>query len=298
MPKLTRPIKRTKRIPLILPSKSIAEQHYDSVRPLIEGMHADVMLLLGKYQVQFDANAEIAHDLSFVDALRKGLAELRHKWGKAFGGFARVEAQAFGITINADVTHKVVGAFKTIGANVVFGKSRANDRLVASIIKNNAKLIKSIDKKYFADVQKAILKNFKNGQDFHSLKDELINTFGKTERRAAFIARDQLHKSTEAIKRQRHFDLGFTREIWQHRGGTKKPRRTHIAMHNKSFDIKVGLYDSAVARYVLPGSEPNCTCTSIPDLSSRKDGIAMDSKRTIRGRIVSNTATISWGWAA
>ena len=83
-----------------------------------------------------------------------------------------------------------------------------------------------------------------------------------TRDRAATIARDQNNKAKATIERTRRQELGITHAIWQHSAGGKVPRATHIAMSGKPYLISEGMYDSAVGRYVWPGTEINCRCTS------------------------------------
>ncbi len=68
-----------------------------------------------------------------------------------------------------------------------------------------------------------------------------------------------------------------------HRGGTKVPRPTHVAMQGKRFKLENGLYDSAEGRNVKPGELYNCNCAYRADLSSFNTQIAKDSV-TVRPR--------------
>ena len=99
------------------------------------------------------------------------------------------------------------------------------------------------------------------GRDVGYLTDELHKRYAVTRRRAAFIARDQANKATEAIKRVEGEKLGVRVGIWVHIPGKYTSRATHRAMNGKPFLISEGMYDPAVKRKVQCGELPGCQCT-------------------------------------
>ena len=129
-------------------------------------------------------------------------------------------------------------------------------------ISENVNLIKSIPQEYFTDIEGAVMRSVQVGRDLGSLAKELEEHYGVSKRRAALIARDQNNKCTAAIDRSRKIELELYDNIWLHSHAGKTPRPTHVAMDGKHFDIRKGMWDSAVGKYVWPGTEVGCRCLS------------------------------------
>ena len=81
-----------------------------------------------------------------------------------------------------------------------------------------------------------------------------------SERRAAFIARDQTNKAKAAIEKARWQELGITEAIWMHSHAGKEPRPSHVAANGKRLNVNKGMYLDG--KWVQPGEEINCRCTS------------------------------------
>ena len=108
------------------------------------------------------------------------------------------------------------------------------------------------------------MRSVQTGWDLGQLTTDLQAQFGVTRRRAAFIARDQNNKATASMTRARQDEVGITQAIWGHSGGGKHPRPTHVAMNGKKYDVRKGMWDPAVKRWIFPSEEVNCRCFSRP----------------------------------
>ena len=84
-------------------------------------------------------------------------------------------------------------------------------------LQQNTALIKSIGANHWSDVSQAVLDNYRGVPlpGDVSLTQRLQQLGGITERRAAFIARDQTAKLTGALNRTRQQSNGITEYIWR-----------------------------------------------------------------------------------
>lgn len=104
------------------------------------------------------------------------------------------------------------------------------------------------------------MRSVTTGRDLAQLTTDLQKEFGITQRRAAFIARDQNNKATASMNRARQDELGIAEAIWVHSGGGKHPRPHHVAANGKRYNVKEGMLIDG--EYIFPGEKPNCRCIS------------------------------------
>lgn len=197
-------------------------------------------------------------------ALRATMRRLARRWQRNFDEAAPELAKYFATA----TTDRADGALRSIlkrgGFTVEFKLSRAANDVLQATVGQNVALIKSIPAQYMTQVQGSVMRAIQTGRDLGQLTKDLEEQFGVTRRRAAFIARDQNNKATASITRVRQTELGITEATWQHSGGGRHPRPTHVAMSGKRYEIAKGMWDPAVKKYILPGEEPNCRCVSRP----------------------------------
>ena len=127
-------------------------------------------------------------------------------------------------------------------------------------IEDNTKLITKMASQDLARLQ--ALMEETNGQNvsFSDIETLLKGSQGFDEERAKRVALDQSNKLNQQIQRDNAADLGITKCIWMHVPGQFTQRKTHKAFDGKTFDTKIGLYDSDVGKNVLPGELPYCRC--------------------------------------
>lgn len=198
-----------------------------------------------------------------ASALRAAIRKLASRWQKQFDELAPELADYFSTAVaeRSDATLKSI--LKKGGFTVEFSMTRAQRDVLEATINQNVSLIKSIPSEYFTQIEGMVMRSVQTGRDLSTLTKDLQHQFGVTRRRAEFIARDQNNKATSALNRARQDELGITTAKWRHSGGGRHPRPTHVAMNGKTYDIKQGMYDSAVKKFIFPGEEPNCRCVSI-----------------------------------
>lgn len=153
-------------------------------------------------------------------------------------------------------------SFKDAGLTVKFKPTPGSLEAYRMTSAENVALIKSIPEQYAKDVQVQVMQSVKRGADLATLTEQLKGSYGVAQRRAELIARDQNNKAKATIEDVRRQEMGIAEAIWMHSSAGKVPRPTHVAMNNKRYKIGKGMFDSAVDRYVLPGEEIECRCSS------------------------------------
>lgn len=134
----------------------------------------------------------------------------------------------------------------------------------------NTALIRSIGNQYLEKVQMHVWESVLSGLDAGELSKNLQHDFGVAKRRANLIARDQTNKVNSAIEHARREELGITEAIWRHTGSAKEPRQSHVRANGKRYKVNEGLLIDG--KYIYPGQEINCGCTSMAVLPWEMQG--------------------------
>ena len=113
-------------------------------------------------------------------------------------------------------------------------------------------------------VQKTIYEGLSSGSTAKEIGKEISSIGGVTERRAQFIARDQLASVYGDLTKQRQQNLGIKRFKWL-TSHDERVRDTHAALDGMIFDWDTGASGSGVPAEMeglMPGEDFNCRCTS------------------------------------
>jgi SPP1 gp7 family putative phage head morphogenesis protein len=215
------------------------------------------------------AYAEICPPTHAHDARRTPEANLKStmkKWGdrwvKRFDRLSVDLATKFAGKSFQATQLSMKAAFRQAGFTVKFQPTPASKAAYSAVASEQVNLIKSIPQQYLKDVQTHVWQSVMKGGDMATLSRKLKETYGVTTNRAALIARDQNNKAKAVLERTRRQELGITEAIWQHSGGGKTQRRTHVKASGERYRIDQGLWDSDAGEYVHPGELINCRCTS------------------------------------
>jgi uncharacterized protein with gpF-like domain len=101
-----------------------------------------------------------------------------------------------------------------LGVDIFVAEPRLGETL-ASSVRENVGLIKSVPDRFFDDVEQTVLRQFRTGQRAASIAPEISERFGASRKRAAFIARDQVSKLNGDLTRMRQIELGIPGYIWR-----------------------------------------------------------------------------------
>jgi SPP1 gp7 family putative phage head morphogenesis protein len=266
--------------PTIRPSDRIRREYQAVLEAAIKRMNAEMMTEITRAYAEREAEivpAEMAGDSFATEWLRELMGNFFDRWQNRFARIAENKGKWFAEQIEKSGTKQIKDILKDIGFTVEFKNSDFVSKALNDVYKENVKLISSIPEKARAQVKEIVKKGIEAGNDRHYIATELQKEFKVTERRAKLITLDQTNKANAAISRARSQEAGITHGFWMHRGGSKIPRPTHVAMHGTRFDLNVGLYDEDVDKDIMPGELVACRCAYRPDLSSFRPQMAQDS---------------------
>lgn len=116
----------------------------------------------------------------------------------------------------------------------------------------NVQLIKSIRSQYLDKVQNAVTQAMVNGILNKDLVQQIKDIGKTTEKRAAFIARDQSSKLNAVLTQARHEDVGITKYTWS-TSGDERVRESHAEKDGQVFE-----YANPPADTGHPGHDYNC----------------------------------------
>lgn len=244
----------------IFPNAGVESWYRDQLQTLVRAMSQDML----------DRVRRAWRDAGLAtDAKRPTPAVLLDRALNKWGGLwtHRLEQSSRKIAENFANRNKratevaMMRSLKDAGFTVKFKADKLTRNAYDSVVAEQVGLIKSIPQKYLADVQVSVFQNVMAGSDMATLADQLQEKYGIAHRRAALIARDQNHKAKAAIERARRLDAGLSKAKWKHSHAGKDPRPTHVAMDGEEYDIQKGMWDTAVQKYIWPGTEVNCRCT-------------------------------------
>ena len=179
---------------------------------------------------------------------------------------------------------ETIAASKVFGAQIASYNKRQFDRMTNSVFgidifidqpwlldqlklfgSQNAQLIRSLPAQELDQVAQIIERGLQEGSRFHSMTQDIQETFGVTRRRAKLIARDQTSKLNASLTKLRQQELGVEEYIWQ-TAGDERVRPTHRAHDGKKFR-----WDQPPKDTGNPGTDINCRCVAVPVLEGLLD---------------------------
>lgn len=137
-----------------------------------------------------------------------------------------------------------------------------------------------LDIKRFRDDQvlalrKAVQKNFEAGNRFEELIKSIQKSYGVSERKAHFLARQETNLLISKFKETRYTEAGVTHYRWRCVVGSPAHpvRPSHKALDGKIFrwdDPPITTPDGEPVRRNNPGQDYNCRCVAVPVLNPPK----------------------------
>lgn len=168
-------------------------------------------------------------------------------------------------------------ALKNHGFTVDLQLTDYTKRAAQKAIADNTALIRSIGNQYLEKVQMHVWESVLDGYDtaqlsknLQPLLKNLQHDYETARKRANFIARDQTNKVNSAIEHARREELGIEEAIWRHTGSAREPRQSHVKANGKRYKVNKGMLIDG--KYIYPGQEINCGCTSMAVLPWEMQG--------------------------
>lgn len=147
-----------------------------------------------------------------------------------------------------------------IDLSAYLGNSPSIAEKVNAMTTENVQLIESIRSQYLDKVQNAVTQSLVKGTLNKDLVQQIKDIGKTTEKRAAFIARDQSSKLNAALTQARHEEVGIKKYMWS-TSGDERVRESHEEKDGQIFE-----YSNPPADTGHPGHDFNCRCVAIPVL--------------------------------
>lgn len=250
--------------PIILapvrPNAGVTKAYQDDLQAMVLRM---ARALLRAVEAAYSpAASHLGMDADPTVTLRQALKKVSDEWIDRFNRASDDIAEAFASRAQRSFNVSFKKRLRRAGFTVKFRPTARTVGAYRAVVAENVNLIRSIPQKFLTEVQSIVWVDVMKGSDLHTLSQTIKKRYGITARRAAFIATDQNAKARAVMEEARRSELGITEAIWIHSKAGKEPRPTHVAMDGQRYNIKQGMWDSAVERYVWPGTEPRCRCVS------------------------------------
>lgn len=146
----------------------------------------------------------------------------------------------------------------------------------------NVNLIKDVEDQTLRRIETVIREGFMRGEAPATIAKALTEAAGLPEKRARFIARDQVGTLNGMLTKQRNLAVGITKYRWSS-SHDSRVRNSHAARDGKIFSFS----DSPI-----PGEEVNCRCVAIPvtDPKAKIDGKPTDFETTDKPKVTRHEA--------
>lgn len=246
----------------VLPNAGVESAYRRQLEFLVAEMAKSTLYWVSAAYRANPSELSVAMDaLPSIDLARR-LRDIGKRWIKKFDDMAEDIAKKFADSGRKATDNSFQNALKDAGFAVSFKVTPVVKDAMNAVVAENVALIKSIPHQYLTDVEGIVMRGFTAGRDLKSISDELQARHGVTSKRAALIARDQSNKLTATVTQARRVELGLFEAEWVHSGAGREPRPSHVkaGKDRQKFDVRKGcLIDG---KYILPGQEINCRCSS------------------------------------
>jgi SPP1 gp7 family putative phage head morphogenesis protein len=247
------------------PTLNSEHDGYMWIRPEVAlvnlGLHPGVAATLMQMSTAGIAQDAKAMKPSASPLLRKALSKWASLWTRRLDNVSHRIARDFAVRNKNATDAAMLGKLAKAGFTVKFKPTKASTNALDAVIAENVGLIRSIPQKFLADVEVQVWQAVMAGSDMDTLSRNIKEKYGVAWRRAALIASDQNAKAKAAMERARREEVGITKAQWMHSHAGVTPRPTHVAMDGETYEVSKGMWDSAVQKFIWPGTEINCRCS-------------------------------------
>ena len=213
--------------------------------------------------------SEYTRDASYFDRISAVIDRIRLKWSSdVFKALADQVATQFIRNANTVNRERFNRSMKSVGMDV-YGDSPGLATYLDVAVSDNVLLIKSIPSQYLDQVQSIVAANMRAGNRPSAIVSALVDQFGVTQRRAAFIARDQTAKANADLAERRQRNVGFDYFQWLD-SDDERVRQRHKELAEKVTEYGLGIYRwddpplSDNGEPITPGRDFGCRCTARP----------------------------------
>lgn len=145
----------------------------------------------------------------------------------------------------------------TIGVDLTTVSDKGTSERLKRFVAENVALTQSISRKYFSEVESAVLTGVRTGGRATEIATLLVERANVAQSRANMIAKDQVLKLTGELNRSRQQGLGIDSYIWR-TAGDNRTRDEHAELEGEEFQW------SDPPDIGHPGEDFQCRCYAEP----------------------------------
>jgi uncharacterized protein with gpF-like domain len=181
---------------------------------------------------------------------------------------SKIAQSATTLVTNAESANGLVSApLRKLGLSKPFEPSAAAVKAYEAVIADKVALIDRLPSKYRKDTQEVIWKAVMKGYDASGLARELHDRLGIVLERAQQIAKAQCKMARAVMENADRMEIGIREAVWRH-DGSHCAIASHRAFNGRRYALAQGA--SLDGKWVWPGSELLCSCSSIPISASEE----------------------------
>jgi uncharacterized protein with gpF-like domain len=246
----------------VRPNLGIAAAYKRKLQALVDDLYAYAYARIVK---TYRANPpRMAADASSAVTMQTVMDEIAKDWKASIKAAGLLLGQHFAMTVMRQTDLSMSRILRVSGFNVQFEMTPTMLEVMKASVGEQVSLIRSIEEKFFTDIEGLVMRSVSNGRDLRYLTDELEDRYNVTRKRAAFIALDQNNKATATLNRVRQKEIGIRQAVWVHSGASHHPRPSHVKASKEHlvYDIDTGAFLDG--EWIHPGEAINCRCVSRP----------------------------------
>jgi hypothetical protein len=173
-------------------------------------------------------------------------------------------ARSAGAFVSRESSHP---ALRKVGLSKPFKPTTAAIKAYGAVIAEKVSLIDRLPPKYRQDAYEIIWSHVMRGYDASGLARELSDRLGMVPDRAKLIARSQCNMARAVMVNAERMEIGVREAVWHYE--RRCEIRSHGALNGQRYVLAKGA--SLDGKWLWPGSEPGCYCSSIDIVASDED---------------------------
>jgi uncharacterized protein with gpF-like domain len=165
----------------------------------------------------------------------------------------------YGRSAGAFVSNVESSTLRKVGLSKRFTPIPAAIKAYGAIIAEKVALIDRLPPKYRQDAYELVWLYVMKGYDASGLARELSDRLGMAPDKAKLIARSQCNMARAVMQNAERIEMGVREAVWQYQ--TRCGIQSHTAFNGRRYLLAQGA--SLDGKWLWPGSEPSCYCSSV-----------------------------------
>jgi len=267
--------------PILLPAVALQDKFVKSWLKQIDAMHKDVNKQVMQMFKSPLSKSTYAQDASLASTAKRLTDKITKKWLKVFDKFSDNWADKMTDDFNNQAGSSLQSSLKKLSGGLTIKTDAINERTNNIMISGAAEassLIKSISSEYLSKVSEEVLRSVRDPAAgglsglIKEIKKKLNGRYKRTKNHAKNVALDQTRKMFNSLNAARMQDAGIEEFEWIHSGGSKEPRKDHIAMNGNIYRFDdPPIIDKRTGERGLPGQAYYCRCMMKPVIRFSKE---------------------------